>query len=284
MTTVLFDTAGPVARRRIAYGTVGDVLLLAAIFGVIIFKLGTNGQLSAEIWGVLANPDLQTLLLKGLATTVQMAATSLVLALAGGVVLAVARLSHRGWVRSISRIWVEVFRGLPLLLLIFFVFLGPPAFGINVPAFWAMVISISIFNSAVISEIIRAGILSLPKGQSEAGYAIGLSRMATLRLILIPQGVRIVLPSLVAQLVIILKETSLGFVIGFEELLRSGRIAVEFLGGQHAIPVYTAIAVFYLLTNMALAWSAKRIERGTRIKTSAKASKEVADIKIADGV
>jgi glutamate transport system permease protein len=275
MTTVLFDVAGPVARRRTAYGTVAGVLFLAAIFAVILFKLGSNGQLSPELWSVLSNQDLQTLLLRGLVATLQVAAISLLLSLAGGVVLAVGRLSHRGWVRTLSRIWIEIFRGLPLLLLIFFVFLGPPSVGINVPAFWALVISISIFNSAVIGEIIRAGIQSLPKGQMEAGYAIGLSRMATLRLILIPQGIRIVLPSLVAQLVKLLKDTSLGFIIGLEELLRSGRIAIEYLGGKYAIPVYTAIALFYLFTNMALAWSARKIERQTQIKAGIKATPKI---------
>lgn len=275
MTTVLYDVAGPVARRRTAYGTVAGVLLLAGIAAVVLFKLGANGQLSPQLWGVLAKKDLQTLLVKGLIATLQVAVTSLVFSLAGGVVLAVGRLSHRLWVRSISRAWVEVFRGLPLLLLIFFVFLGPSSFGIHVSTFWALVISISLFNSAVIGEIIRAGIQSLPKGQAEAGYAIGLSRMATLRLILIPQGIRIVLPSLVAQLVTLLKETSLGFIIGYEELLRSGRIAVEYLGGRYAIPVYTAIALFYLITNLALSWAARRIERQTKTKTAAKATSEV---------
>ena len=276
MTTVLFDVAGPRARRRIAYGTVAGVLILAAIAALILYKLGTNGQLSPALWGVLANPDLQTLLLSGLVATIQVAAISLVLSLVGGIALAIARLSHIRMVRSLSAIWVEVFRGLPLLLLIFFVFLGPSAFGISVPAFWALVISISIFNSAVICEIVRAGIQSLPKGQSEAGYAIGMSRMATFRHILIPQGVRIMLPSLVAQLVKLLKDTSLGFIIGFEELMRSGRISIEYLGGQYAIPVYTTIAFFYLITNLILSWAARRIERQTKTRTTAKETSEVA--------
>ncbi|MBT2565106.1 amino acid ABC transporter permease [Arthrobacter sp. ISL-85] len=279
MTAAIYDVAGPRTRRRITYGTVAGALLLAGIAAVAISRLAANGQLSPELWGVLARKDLQTLLFKGLGATLQVALTSLALSLVGGVLLAVGRLSHRPWVRGAARVWVEVFRGLPLLLLIFFVFLGPSAWGIHVPTFWALVISIAVFNSAVIGEILRSGILSLPKGQAEAGYAIGLTRGAAMRLILIPQGVRVVLPSLIAQIVTLLKETSLGFIIGYEELLRNGRIAVEYLGGKYAIPVYTGIALFYLVTNLILSWTARRIQKGKTnrsITAAAPASSEAA--------
>ncbi|WP_433632327.1 ABC transporter permease subunit [Nocardia sp. CA-120079] len=111
------------------------------------------------------------------------------------------------------------------------------------------------------SEIFRAGIVSLPKGQREAAAAIGLRTSQTFRLVLVPQAVRIMLPALISQLVTILKETSLGFIIGYTELLRSGRVAVEYLGGQYAIPVYTLIAVIYLLVNISLSNLARRIDR-----------------------
>jgi glutamate transport system permease protein len=279
MTAAIYDVAGPRTRRRITYGTIAGSLLLVGIAAVAVSRLAANGQLSPELWGVLTRKDLQTLLLKGLVATLQVALTSLALSLVGGVLLAVGRLSHRAWVRGAARVWVEVFRGLPLLLLIFFVFLGPSAWGVHVPTFWALVISIAVFNSAVIGEILRSGILSLPKGQAEAGYAIGLTRGATMRLILIPQGVRVVLPSLIAQIVTLLKETSLGFIIGYEELLRNGRIAVEYLGGKYAIPVYTGIALFYLITNLILSWTARRIQKGKTSKSisaAAPASKEAA--------
>lgn len=279
MTAAIYDVAGPRTRRRITYGTVAGTLLLIGIAAVAVSRLASNGQLSPELWGVLARKDLQTLLFKGLAATLQVALTSLALSLVGGVILAVGRLSHRPWVRGAARAWVELFRGLPLLLLIFFVFLGPSAWGIHVPTFWALVISIAVFNSAVIGEILRTGIISLPKGQAEAGYAIGLTRGSTMRLILIPQGVRVVLPSLIAQIVTLLKETSLGFIIGYEELLRNGRIAVEYLGGKYAIPVYTGIAVFYLITNLILSWTARRIQKGKTsrsIAAAAPASKDAA--------
>ena len=130
--------------------------------------------------------------------------------------------------------------------------------------FWALVAGLTLYNSAVIGEIFRAGILSLPRGQTEAAYAIGLRRGQTLRLILIPQAVRRMLPALISQLVTLLKDTSLGFVIGYAELLRNGRTAVEFLGGRYSIPIYTAIAVVYIAVNTSLSFLARWLDRRTR--------------------
>jgi glutamate transport system permease protein len=184
--------------------------------------------------------------------------------MAVGGLLAVARLSRRRWLSRPAGAWVELFRGLPLLLLILFIFLGLPAAGVTVSTFWALVAGLTLYNSAVIGEIFRAGILSLPKGQTEAAYSIGLRRGPTLRLILIPQAVRRMLPALISQLVTLLKDTSLGFVIAYAELLRTGRNAVEFLGGPYSIPVYTAIAVIYIAVNASLSFLARWLDRRTQ--------------------
>jgi glutamate transport system permease protein len=162
--------------------------------------------------------------------------------------------------------WVELFRGLPLLLVILFLFLGLPQVGVTISTFWALVGGLTLYNSAVIAEIFRAGILSLPKGQTEAAYSIGLRRGQTLQLILLPQAVRLMLPALISQLVTLLKDTSLGFVIAYAELLRTGRNAVEFLGGRYSIPVYTAIAVIYIAVNASLSFLARWLDRRTRRK------------------
>jgi glutamate transport system permease protein len=188
----------------------------------------------------------------------------MVLAMAVGAVLAVGRLSRRAWVARLAGAWVELFRGLPLLLLILFLFLALPAVGITISVFWALVAGLTLYNGAVFGEIFRAGILSLPRGQTEAAYAIGLRRGQTLRLILVPQAVRRMLPALISQLVTLLKDTSLGFVIGYAELLRNGRTAVEFLGGRYSIPIYTAIAVVYIAVNASLSLLARWLDRRTR--------------------
>ncbi|WP_433754799.1 amino acid ABC transporter permease [Nocardia sp. CA-135398] len=259
-TTAMYDVLGPRSERRVRLvGRIG--LAAAAIVGAaLIYQLASHHQLDPRLWKVLLDRDLMRTVLAGLVATVQCALFAVVLSILGGILLAALRLSENAVLRAIVRVWVEIFRGLPLLLLIFFIFLGAPRLGIVVPSFWALTLGISLYNSAVMSEIFRAGIVSLPKGQAEAAAAIGLRKAQTFRIVLIPQAVRIMLPALISQLVTVLKETSLGFIIGYTELLRSGRIAVEYLGGQYAIPIYTLVAVVYLLVDTTLSRLARRIE------------------------
>jgi glutamate transport system permease protein len=261
---VLYDAAGPRGRRRILIGSVAGGLLVAALVAAAVARLASKGAFEAERWQVLTQGDLQRLLGRGLAATLRAALLAMVLATAVGALLAVARLSRRRWLAVPAGAWVELFRGLPLLLLILFLFLGLPVVGLTVSTFWALVAGLTLYNSAVIGEIFRAGILSLPKGQTEAAYSIGLRRGQTLRLILIPQAIRRMLPALISQLVTLLKDTSLGFVIAYAELLRVGRNAVEFLGGPYSIPVYTAIAVIYIAVNASLSFLARWLDRRTR--------------------
>ncbi|HJU00271.1 MAG TPA: amino acid ABC transporter permease [Actinomycetes bacterium] len=261
---VLYDAAGPRGRRRILVGSIAGGLLVALVIGLAVARLASKGVFEAERWQVLTRRDLLELLGQGLAATLRAAALAMVLAMAVGGLLAVARLSRRRWLAAAAGAWVELFRGLPLLLLILFLFLGLPAAGITISTFWALVGGLTLYNSAVIGEIFRAGILSLPLGQTEAAYAIGLRRGQTLRLVLIPQAVRRMLPALISQLVTLLKDTSLGFVIAYAELLRVGRNAVEFLGGPYSIPVYTAIAVVYIAVNASLSFLARWLDRRTR--------------------
>jgi glutamate transport system permease protein len=274
---VLYDAAGPRARRRIAIGSVFGLLVIAAILGVAVARLAAKGAFDPELWRVLTRNDVQRLLGRGLAATLRAALLAMVLSMLVGGVLAVGRLSRRSWLARLAGGWVELFRGLPLLLLILFVFLGLPAVGVTVSTFWALVAGLTLYNGAVIGEIFRAGILSLPRGQTEAAYAIGLRQGQTLRIILLPQAVRRMLPALVSQLVTLLKDTSLGFVIAYVELLRSGRNAVEFLGGKYSIPIYTAIAVIYIAVNGSLSLLASWLDRRTRRQLGRTVQTSVAD-------
>jgi glutamate transport system permease protein len=274
---VLYDAAGPRARRRIAIGSVFGLLVIAAILGVAVARLAAKGAFDPELWRVLTRNDVQRLLGRGLAATLRAALLAMVLSMLVGGVLAVGRLSRRSWLARLAGGWVELFRGLPLLLLILFVFLGLPAVGVTVSTFWALVAGLTLYNGAVIGEIFRAGILSLPRGQTEAAYAIGLRQGQTLRIILLPQAVRRMLPALVSQLVTLLKDTSLGFVIAYVELLRSGRNAVEFLGGKYSIPIYTAIAVIYIVVNGSLSLLASWLDRRTRRQLGRTVQTSVAD-------
>jgi glutamate transport system permease protein len=273
----LYDAVGPRGRRRILVGSLAGVLLVALVLGVAVARLAAKGGLDPELWRVLTEGPVQRLIVRGLLATLRAALVAMALAMLVGAVLAIGRLSRRAWVARPAGAWVELFRGLPLLLLILFLFLGLPAVGVTISVFWALVAGLTLYNSAVIGEIFRAGILSLPKGQTEAAYAIGLRRGQTLQLILIPQAVRRMLPALISQLVTLLKDTSLGFVIGYAELLRNGRSAVEFLGGRYSIPIYTAIAVVYIAVNASLSFLARWLDRRTRRRLGRTVQPSVAD-------
>ena len=274
---VLYDTVGPRGRRRILVGSVVGVLLVAAVLGAAVARLAAKGGLDPELWRVLTQGAVQRLIARGLLATLRAALIAMALSMVVGAVLAIGRLSRRAWVARPAGAWVELFRGLPLLLLILFLFLGLPAVGVTISVFWALVAGLTLYNSAVLGEIFRAGILSLPKGQTEAAYAVGLRRGQTLRLILVPQAVRRMLPALISQLVTLLKDTSLGFVIGYAELLRNGRGAVEFLGGRYSIPIYTAIAVVYIAVNASLSFLARWLDRRTRSRLGRTVQPSVAD-------
>jgi glutamate transport system permease protein len=274
---VLYDVAGPRSRRRILVGSVVGLLVIAVILGLAVARLAAKGAFEADLWQVLTQNDVQRLLGRGLAATLRAALLAMALSSLVGALLAVGRLSRRRWLAGLAGGWVELFRGLPLLLMILFVFLGLPALGVTVSTFWALVAGLTLYNSAVLGEIFRAGILSLPRGQTEAAYAIGLRQGQTLRIVLLPQAIRRMLPALVSQLVTLLKDTSLGFVIAYAELLRSGRNAVEFLGGKYSIPIYTAIAVIYIAVNGSLSLLARWLDRRTQRQLGRTVQTSVAD-------
>lgn len=256
--SVLFDPPGPRARRINALLSVVGVALIVAILAFIVLRLNQTNQLTSAKWSPFGYTDIQRALLNGLLATVQAAAAGTVLALLLGALLAAGRLSEHAPVRAVSRLVVELFRALPLLLLIFFAFyLSKGA----ISPFAAVVIGLTLYNGSVLAEVFRAGILALPRGQSEAGYALGLRKTQVMTLILIPQAVRSMLPSIVSQVVVLLKDSSLGFIIAYAELLR----AVQQIGSQYfnLLPTFIVGATVYVLLNLAVAGLAKLLERST---------------------
>ncbi|MCZ7497350.1 amino acid ABC transporter permease [Agrobacterium tumefaciens] len=260
MNHVLFDAPGPRAMRRDRLMSLATIALCCILLVWVASRLSQNGLLDADLWGALANPELVALLASGLAATFKVAGVALLLSVVVGAMLAWGLLSKRPWNLFLLTGWIEIFRGLPLLLLIFFIFLGGPAIGVEISTFWSLVLGITLYNSAVFAEIFRAGIQSLPKGQAEAALAIGLGEGETFRIILLPQAIRRMMPALISQMVVLVKETSLGFVIGYTEFLRDARTAVEFLGGEYSLPVYTLVAVVYISINCAMSFVARHIE------------------------
>ena len=275
MSSVLYDVAGPRARRRNLIGAVIGTLVILAIVAVAVVRLAANGQFEEDKWApFIQEPALWERIFQALVLgTLQAAAWALLLSLILGTLLAVGRLSHSPVLRVPAIGIIEFFRGVPLLLLIFFFFLGfPLAFGINLPLLWALVLGLTLYNGAVIAEIIRAGVLALPKGQSEAALAVGMTRGQALRLVLLPQAFRIMLPALISQLVVLLKDTALGFIIGYTDLLRELQRLAIFL--DNPIQLLSVGALIYILVNLALSRLAVWVESRQRATMGGAAAHE----------
>jgi glutamate transport system permease protein len=272
MSSVLYDVPGPVARRRARIGSVVGGLVVLALLVLAVRYAAGRGIFESDRWDVLyAPPKNQTaadvwrsMVVQGLGATLKAAALAAPMALVLGLVLALWRTARVRWVRLPAIAVVELFRGLPVLLMMLFGLLG---FGWS--AFAAVVFGLVAYNMAIIAEILRAGLASLPKGQAEAAYAVGLTRGQTLLTILLPQAVRTMLPSLIAQLVVLLKDSSLGFIVGYPELLKSIQNNAQFFGNAYYISLFVVGAGIYLAVNIALSRLAVRIGRRST-KTAAR--------------
>ncbi|MHA6626074.1 amino acid ABC transporter permease [Pseudonocardia sichuanensis] len=265
MTAVLYDVPGPKARtRHRTFGAVGVVLIVAAI-AFVLYRLGATGQFEGDKWNFITYEAVQYLLLDALLATLKAFALAAVLSLVVGALFAAARLSDHAWLRAPATLIVEFFRAIPVLVMIFFIYFGLPPAGINISTLWAVVIGLTLYNGSVLAEVFRAGVLALPRGQSEAAYALGMRKTQVMTNVLLPQAVRAMLPTIISQLVVVLKDTALGFLIGYPELL----FVTRTLGSQPQfdfpiIPVSIVVAIIYIAMCLLLSWLANVLEKRTR--------------------
>ena len=256
MTSVLYDVPGPKARRVSLIGSVIGVVLIAALLAWAIMTLAQQGIFQAQRWAIFSQADVWTLLGNGISATLSAAAIAAVIAFPLGLLLCLMRISDVAWIRVPTRIVLEFLRGMPVVLMMLFVLL---VFATS--SFVAVVAGLVLYNAAIFAEIIRAGIQSLPRGQREAGLAIGLTSFQSRLSVELPQAVRRMLPSLVAQLVVLLKDTSLGYIVAYGELLRAVQVMADFLGPQFLFPVFFVAAAIYIAINLAVSRLAIWIER-----------------------
>ncbi|WP_086666485.1 amino acid ABC transporter permease [Lentzea kentuckyensis] len=266
MSMVLFDVPGPKARaRHKIMAVIGIAAVLAGLAYVAMRFISTN-QFSARRLDWINYKQIQLSLVEAIGNTLSAFAVGAVLALAFGAIFAAARLSDHAWVRTPAAVIVEIFRAIPLVIMMFFFYYGLPVAGVKLSAFTAVVLSLMLYNGSVLAEIFRAGINSLPRGQSEAAYALGMRKTQVMTLVLLPQALRAMLPTIISQLVVLLKDTALGFLITFEELLRWGtRIggdAVNF--GRPMISVMIVVALIYIGLCLLLTWLATYLEKRNR--------------------
>lgn len=287
-TSVLYDAPGP-RQQKITWisSIVATAVLLAAFYFLIYQPLDDKGQFSMELWGPYIDPSNEVFsqvwerVGYGFRQTLIAATLAIISSVVLGTLLAVLRIQLKSLTRrrftglstplsyllrglsallsAVTRICVEVFRGLPVVLTIFFVARGLPEYGVSFDTLWYLVIGLTIYNMVVIAEILRSGMEGLPGGQAEAAAAIGLSPLQTTRLILLPQSFRIMLPALISQIVVILKDTSLGFIISYEDTLNIAKQIIGALGNP--IQTYVIIGAMFIGVNYSLSRLAQYVQR-----------------------
>lgn len=258
MSTVLFDTPGPRALARQRISTVVVVVILGGLVAGALWRLWTKEMITPDQWVAFTEPRILVSLLEELVfATLAGAAVAIVLAIAFGAVFAAGRLADPVWVRLPCWAVVEFFRAVPLLLLIFVLFFG---FGNTLGTFWSLVLALMLYNGSVLAEIFRAGIQAVPKGQSEAAYAIGMTKSQVLVQILAPQALRSMLPAIISQCIVALKDTTLGFAIGASGIVDVGERIYLARVYDNPFAVGIVLAAVFIVINYGLSKLAEYLE------------------------
>jgi glutamate transport system permease protein len=257
--SVLYDAPGPrtVARHRL-YSIIASVVLLG-VAAYVVWLLNDNGIFTYEDWEPFITPDyIRALLVDGLLRTLGMAFTSIVFAVVFGLLFGVGKLSERAWVRWPCWAVVEFFRAVPVLLLMVFIFFSYGV-GDGIGSYWSVVAALTLYNGSVLAEVFRAGVLAVPHGQAEAAYAIGLRKSQVMLQVMLPQAVKIMLPAIISQCVVALKDTSLGYYIIAPGLTAVGKQIYTEFGNQ--VQTVIVIAAMYIVVNLILTWIATWVQR-----------------------
>ncbi|MFF4406084.1 amino acid ABC transporter permease [Streptomyces sp. NPDC001262] len=265
--TALYDVPGPNAvRRHRLYGVAATAVILAVV-ALVLYLLFDTEQFTTAKWRPFAYKGIQEMLLRGLGNTLKAFAYAAALSLVLGALLACGRLSEHRAVRWAATVLVEFFRAMPVLVMIFFVFVA-----LKVQPLPALVTGLTLYNGSVLAEVLRTGVNSVERGQREAAYSLGMRKTQVMSYVLVPQAVRAMLPAIISQLVVALKDTSLGFLITYEEFLHAGKLIASNLDYDLPfIPVVMIISPIYIGMCMLLSRCATWASRWERrsVKTDA---------------
>ncbi|MFJ6938047.1 amino acid ABC transporter permease [Streptomyces sp. NPDC101132] len=287
MSSVLYDTPGPRARRRNVLYTIAFGIVFCGALAYVIATMADKGEMEAAKWlPFVEDGDVwTTFLLPGLGETLKAGILAIVIAIPLGALLGIGRLSEHRWIRVPVGAWVEFFRAIPVLMLMLFasqLYVEYTAIGSEIRPLYAVVTGLVLYNASVIAEIVRAGILSLPHGQSDAAKALGMRKGQTMQFILLPQAITAMLPALVSQLVVILKDTALGgAILGVEDLMSAYR-TIPANYGSNTIATLVVIAAVYIAVNFALtafaSWLEKWLRRSKRSTGTTLTTEEVEEL------
>ena len=246
----LYEAPGPRARRLMVAGTVVTGILVIIGIGLVIRQFYVTGQLAPRYWTFLAQPTTWRYLLQGFRGTVSVALTAGVLSLLLGLVLMLGRTSGIRPLSALCRVVTDFFRGVPSLLLIYFFFLAVPQYGIRLSSFWMITLPVTLAASGVLAEVLRAGVNAVPRGQVEAAMSLGMRRGRIMFKIVLPQAVRFVIPSLISQLVVVVKDTTVAYVVSYPDLMQNARVLIT--NYDALVSMYFTVAIVYILLNYAI--------------------------------
>jgi glutamate transport system permease protein len=256
---ILFGAPNPQTQavmRAVSVIAAAVLLLLAA---GIVFRFHSAGQLDVRFWEFFAWPTTWAFLAKGLLGTLASAAMATLIALTLGLALLLGRLARLRLVRWPSIAVIEFLRGTPTLLLIYVCFLVLPPAGLKLSTYWMLTLPIGLSTAAVVAEVYRAGVLAVPRGQADAARSLGLTEAQVFFFVIFPQALRYIVPALVAQLVIVVKDTTFGYVVTYGELMQNAKVLIA---NYHSlVPVYLVVAALYCLVNYAISRGSKRLGR-----------------------
>jgi glutamate transport system permease protein len=278
MSSVLVEELGPRGKQRVRIATIASAVVLGLLVLGLLWRLYVEGQFEGRLWAQFVDFENQwpQYLLSGLWGTFRAAVGAMVIAATLGLVLALGRLSQLLPLRFACGVLIDVFRGPPVLLMIFFAYYAlpqilPGGLGASLARnpLMALVIGLAAYNTAVLAEIYRAGILSLDRGQSEAAFSVGMTRGKAMRLVILPQALRRMIPAIVAQLATLTKDTALGYIITVgDDLMGRGRRTVQ--GSPiNDLQTWFVVGVIYFILVWGLTRLARRLEVQQRRKLGA---------------
>ena len=257
----LYEAPGPHTRKRIRIFTGIAILGLLALLGLIIRQFSETGQFNAKYWSFFTKWTTWRFLGEGLLTTLEAALTGSAISFTLGFLLMRGKLQGK-IIRGISSFLIEFTRGVPTLLFIYFFFLVVPKTGWKPSAFWKITLPCAISACGVVAEAFRSGVNAVPRGQREAALSLGMSERRTFYRVVFPQAFRFVIPSLIAELVIVLKDTTFAYVVSCADLMQNAKVLISNYDAM--LSIYLVVAVIYILINYLLNTLSERIAGSQR--------------------
>lgn len=246
----LYEAPGPKTRKRTAIATVISLCALAALAGAVIRQFYLTGQLDARYWSFFIRATTWRFLGRGIAGTLEVALAAGVVTFVLGFLMMLGRISNSRILRGISTALIEFTRGVPTLLFIYFFFLVVPQLGLKLPAFWKIAAPVAISASGVVAEVLRSGVNAVPRGQTEAALSLGMSGRSVFLKVVFPQAIRYVIPALISEVVIVVKDTTFAYVVNFPDLMQNAKVLIS--NYDALLSVYLVVAVIYIVINYLL--------------------------------